>query len=85
MLTVDVFCLCQLSIKRFFAQVQLNMPPATKTDSEMKKHLLVSEKLVTCNCYISDLVTIFFICHQKPHSLQPNQIYGNLVTNITKS
>jgi hypothetical protein len=23
--------------------------------------------------------------HQKPHSLQPNQIYGNLVTNIPKS
>jgi hypothetical protein len=21
---------------------------------------------------------ISFVCHQKPHSLQPNQIYGNL-------
>jgi hypothetical protein len=30
-------------------------------------------------------VTISFVCHQKPHSLQPNQIYGNLVTNIPKS
>jgi hypothetical protein len=31
-----------------------------------------------------DMVTISFVCHQKPHSLQPNQIYGNLVTNIPK-
>jgi hypothetical protein len=23
-------------------------------------------------------VTISFVCHQKPDSLQPNQIYGNL-------
>jgi hypothetical protein len=29
-------------------------------------------------------VTISFVCHQKPHSLQLNQIYGNLVTNIRK-
>jgi hypothetical protein len=30
-------------------------------------------------------VTISIVCHQKPRSLQPNQIYGNLVTNIPKS
>jgi hypothetical protein len=30
-------------------------------------------------------VTISFVSYQKPHSLQPNQIYGNLVTNIPKS
>jgi hypothetical protein len=30
MLTIDVFG--QLSIERFFAQVQLNIPPETKTD-----------------------------------------------------
>jgi hypothetical protein len=34
--------------------------------------------------YIFDMVTISVVCHQKPHSLQPNQIYGNLVTNIPK-
>jgi hypothetical protein len=36
MLTVDVFC--QLSIERFFAQVQLNMPSETKSDCETEKH-----------------------------------------------
>jgi hypothetical protein len=43
------------------------------------KFSIVSNKL-----YIFDMVTISFVCHQKPHSLQPNQIYGNLVTNIPK-
>jgi hypothetical protein len=28
--------------------------------------------------YIFDMVTISFVCHQKPHSLQRKQIYGNL-------
>jgi hypothetical protein len=40
MLTVEVFC--QISIEKFFAQVQLNMSPETKTDYETKKHLSVS-------------------------------------------
>jgi hypothetical protein len=31
-----------LSIERFFEQVQLNMPPATKTDCKIKKHLSVA-------------------------------------------
>jgi hypothetical protein len=30
-------------------------------------------------------VAISFVCHQKLHSLQPNQLYGNLLTNIPKS
>jgi hypothetical protein len=64
------------------------MPPETKIDCETKKHLSLGEKLshmqllqgIRCLT-----VTISFVCHQKPHSLQPNQIYGNLVTNIPKS
>jgi hypothetical protein len=61
------------------------MPPVTKIDCETKNHLLLSEKLVICNCLLSYIFGISFVCHQKPHSLQPNQIYGNLVTNIPKS
>jgi hypothetical protein len=49
------------------------MPPETKITCETKKHLSFSEKLA-----------ISFVCHQEPHNLQPNQIYGNLVTNIPK-
>jgi hypothetical protein len=30
-------------------------------------------------------VTMSFVYHQKPRSLQSNQIYGNLVTNIPQS
>jgi hypothetical protein len=68
------------------------MPPVTKIDCETQNHLSLREKLVI---YISlQLVRInllpyifgiSFVCHQKPHSLQPDQIYGNLVTNIPKS
>jgi hypothetical protein len=67
------------------------MPPETKTDCETEKHVSVSEKLAICNCYKQfaalhfDMVTISFVCNQKPHSLQRNQIHGNLVTNIPKS
>jgi hypothetical protein len=53
--------------ERFFARVQLNMPPETKTDCETKKHLSVSEKWAIC----FDMVTISFIGHQKSHSVQP--------------
>jgi hypothetical protein len=67
------------------------MLPETKIDCETKKPLSLSEKLDISNWYrdslfyIFDMVTITFACHQKPHSLQPNQNYGNLVTNIPKS
>jgi hypothetical protein len=64
------------------------MPPVTKIDCETKNHLSHSEKLVIATVSINLLSYIFgisFVCHQKPHSLQPNQIYGNLVTNIPKS
>jgi hypothetical protein len=63
------------------------MPPETKIDCETKKHLLLSEKY----SHIMQLLqrfrclTVTISCHQKPHNLQPNQIYGNLVTNIPKS
>jgi hypothetical protein len=46
------------------------MPPVTKIDCEIN--------------LLSYIFGISFVCHQKPHSLQPNQIYGNLVTNIPK-
>jgi hypothetical protein len=57
------------------------MPPETKIDCETKKHLSLGKKLshmqllqgIRCLS-----ITISFVCHQKPHSLQPNQIYGNL-------
>jgi hypothetical protein len=64
------------------------MPPETKIDCETKKHLSLSEKyshmqlLQGIRCLT---VTISFVCHQKPHSLQPDQSFGNLVTNIPKS
>jgi hypothetical protein len=66
------------------------MPPETKTDCETKKHHLAKNwpfATVTRNSlpYIFDMITISFVCHQKPHSLQPNKIYGNLITNIRKS
>jgi hypothetical protein len=52
------------------------MPPETKTDCETKK-ISVSEKLA--------VVTISFVYYQKPHSLQPNQIYNNLVEFVFNS
>jgi hypothetical protein len=57
------------------------MPPVTKIDCKTKNYLSLSEKLVICNCYnlLSYIFGISFVCHQKPHILQPNQIYGNLV------
>jgi hypothetical protein len=64
------------------------MSPVTKIDCETKNHLLLSKKLGICTVTINLLSYIFgisFVCHQKPHSHQPNQIYGNLVTNIPKS
>jgi hypothetical protein len=64
------------------------MPPVTKIDCETKNHLSLSEKLVILQLLQLICCLIFgisFVCHQKPHSLQPNQIYGNLVTNIPKS
>jgi hypothetical protein len=57
------------------------MPPVTKIDCETKNHLSLREKLVL----LPYIFGISFVCHQKPHSLQPDQIYGNLVTNIPKS
>jgi hypothetical protein len=47
-----------------------------------KMHSISGRSLQGIRCLT---VTICFVCHQKPHSLQPNQIYGNLVTNIPKS
>jgi hypothetical protein len=64
------------------------MPPVTKIDCETKNHQSLSEKLVICTVTINLLSYIFgisLVCHQTPDSLQPNQIYGNLVTNIPKS
>jgi hypothetical protein len=51
--------------------VQLNMPPETK---------------ITINL-LPYIFGISFVCHQKPHGrlCGPNQIYGNLVTQIPKS
>jgi hypothetical protein len=40
-----------VSVERFFSQVQLNMPPETKTNCESKKHLSVSEKLAIYNSH----------------------------------
>jgi hypothetical protein len=54
------------------------MPSVTKIDCETKNHLSLSEKLVIATVTINLLPYIFgisFVCHQKPHSLQPNQIY----------
>jgi hypothetical protein len=66
------------------------MPPETKIDCETKKHRHLARnraiwhmQLLQKIRYLS--VTISFVCRQIPHSLQPNQIYGNLVTNIPKS
>jgi hypothetical protein len=53
-------------------------------DWETKNHLSLREKLVIFATVTINLL-VCFVCHQKPHSLQPNQIYGNLVTNIPKS
>ncbi|CAH1372163.1 unnamed protein product [Tenebrio molitor] len=65
------------------------MPPVTKIDCETKNHLSLREKLpafvtVTINL-LPYIFGISFVCHQKRHSLQPDQIYGNLVMNIPKS
>jgi hypothetical protein len=60
------------------------MPPVTKIDCETKIHHHLSFATVTINL-LSYIFGISFVCHQKPHSLQPNQIYGNLVTNVPKS
>jgi hypothetical protein len=53
------------------------MLPETQIDceTETKNHLSLSEKLVICKCY-KEFVTRN---HQKP-----NQMYGNLVTNILR-
>jgi hypothetical protein len=62
------------------------MPPVTKIDCETKNHLSLRESFATVT--INLLLYIFgmsFVCHQKPHRLQPDQMYGNLVTNIPKS
>jgi energy-converting hydrogenase Eha subunit F len=68
------------------------MPPETKTDCETKKHVISLQEIthlltVTSVYCIFDMVTISFVCHrhQKPHSLQPNQMYGNPATDIHKS
>jgi hypothetical protein len=52
----------------------------TKIDCETKKylHLGRNRAMQGIRCVT---VTISFVCHQKPQSLQPHQIYGSLVTN----
>jgi hypothetical protein len=52
------------------------MPSVTKIDCETKNHLSLSEKLVIVTINLLPYIFgISFVCHQKPHSLQPNQIY----------
>jgi hypothetical protein len=60
----------------------MNMPPEIKIDCATKKHLSLNESHMQLLQGIRCLrVTISFVCHQKPHSVQPNQIYGNLHSN----
>jgi hypothetical protein len=67
------------------------MPPVTNTDCETKNYLSLKDKLVICNIatvtinLVPYIFGISFVCHQKPHSLQPDPSYGNLLTNIPKS
>jgi hypothetical protein len=60
------------------------MPVETKIDCATKKDLSLSEKYSHMQQLLQGIrclrVTISFVCH-----LQPNQIYGNLVTDIPKS
>jgi hypothetical protein len=66
------------------------MPPETKIDCATKNIYYLARNRAICHMQLCQgirclRVTIFFVCHQKQHSLQPKQIYGNLVTSILKS
>jgi hypothetical protein len=82
-----VFSIVSLPTDSVIVDHAVHMPPETKIDCATKKtctyHLKRNMQLLQGILCLR--VTMSFVCHQKPHSLQPNQIYGNLVTNIPKS
>jgi hypothetical protein len=59
------------------------MQPETKIDCATKNIHHLARNRAICNCYKE--FAALRLRYLLLHSLQPNQIYGNLVMNIPKS